>query len=172
MERIRYFRKRKGWTQEQLATELGVKRSVVSKYESGAISPSVEMLKNIAVALDVHVSALYGPEPHSKILDDMSNIFGQYALALRQAEAIKVLGGKRIERIVYALDKMNDEGQLKAVERVEELAEIPRYRRQDAPEQGAPTGSAQEPPESPPAPAGDTDTPAAQDAPEGPEKGE
>ena len=69
-------------------------------------------------------------------------------MALRQAEAIKVLGGKRIERIVYALDRLNDNGQQKAVERVEELTEIPRCRRQDASDQSAPAQdpSAPEPP--------------------------
>ena len=61
--------------------------------------------------------------------------------------------------LIEIFDTLNDDGQQKAIERVEELTEIPRYRRQD-------------PPEAPPAPAGDMDTPAAQDAPEGAEEAE
>lgn len=67
------------------------------------------------------------------------------------------------KHLIEIFDTLNDDGQLKAVERVEELAEIPRYRRQE------PAGA-------PPAPAvdspGGTDTPAAQDAPEGAEEAE
>jgi len=37
-------------------------------------------------------------------------------------------------RIATALDKLNEDGQEKAAERVEELTEIPRYRLQDTPE--------------------------------------
>ena len=65
----------------------------------------------------------------------------------------------RSNHLIEIFDTLNDDGQQKAIERVEELTEIPRYRRQD-------------PPESPPAPARDTDTPTAQDAPEGPGNGE
>lgn len=66
-------------------------------------------------------------------------------------------------RLKIAFKSLNTDGKRKAVERVEELTEIPRYRLQD-------------PPESLPAPAGDTpggrDTPTAQDAPEGAEEAE
>lgn len=134
MERIRYFRKRKGWTQEQLATKLGVKRSVVSKYESGYISPSVEMLKNIADALDVHVSALYGEEIHDGLLKDTLNVFEEYALALKQQEAIRVLGGKYIEKFVFALNDLNMDGRWRvvnhAVDYAHDLAKIPEYQRE------------------------------------------
>lgn len=61
------------------------------------------------------------------------------------------------QKLIEAFSQLNNEGQEKAVSYTEDI--LPRYRRQD-------------PPEAPPAPAGDTDTPAAQDAPEGAEEGE
>ena len=60
MESIKYFRKSKGWTQEQLANMVGVKRSVISKYESDIVSPSYDMIKKIAAALNVPIAALVG----------------------------------------------------------------------------------------------------------------
>ena len=57
-EKIREARKRKGLTQEQLSKMLGVQRSVISKYETGLIVPSIPQLQKIAAALDVSVSSL------------------------------------------------------------------------------------------------------------------
>lgn len=50
-ESIRKARKEKGWTQAQLADAIGVKRSVVSKYENGLIEPSISKLSEIDAAL-------------------------------------------------------------------------------------------------------------------------
>ena len=50
---IRKARKEKGWTQAQLADAIGVKRSVVSKYENGLIEPSISKLSKIEDALGV-----------------------------------------------------------------------------------------------------------------------
>lgn len=58
MESIRILRKEKGWTQEQLADAVGVKRAVISKYESGMVSPSFDMIQKIAAALNVPITSL------------------------------------------------------------------------------------------------------------------
>jgi transcriptional regulator with XRE-family HTH domain len=58
MEKIKIFRKRRGLTQEQLAEMVGLTRSVISKYESGMVSPNYVMLNKIAGALGVPISLL------------------------------------------------------------------------------------------------------------------
>ena len=68
METIRHFRKSKGWTQEQLANAIGVKRAIISKYESGMVSPSYNMVQKIAAALDIPVTELVGDE--GRIVDE------------------------------------------------------------------------------------------------------
>ena len=68
METIRHFRRNKGWTQEQLANAVGVKRAVISKYESGMVSPSYNMVQKIAAALDIPVTELVGDE--GRIIDE------------------------------------------------------------------------------------------------------
>lgn len=68
METIRHFRRNKGWTQEQLANAVGVKRAVISKYESGMVSPSYNMVQKIAAALDIPVTELVGDE--GRVIDE------------------------------------------------------------------------------------------------------
>ena len=50
---IQKARKQKGWTQEQLADAIHVKRAVISKYENGQVEPSVFRFKEIAKALEI-----------------------------------------------------------------------------------------------------------------------
>lgn len=57
-ENIRQIRKEKGLTQEELARRIGVKRSVISKYENGSVEPSLKQLKKIADALEVPMGIL------------------------------------------------------------------------------------------------------------------
>ena len=56
------------------------------------------------------------------------------------------------EKIVDAFDMLNSDGQERAVERVEELTEIPRYRRHDSPEPPIDTSGDEAAPEPPVAP--------------------
>ena len=49
------IRKEKGLTQEELARKLFVTRQAVSRWENGDTTPSIDMAKLIAVALDVPI---------------------------------------------------------------------------------------------------------------------
>ena len=51
-------RKAHEMTQEQLASESGVHRVTIARYESGATSPTVRSLEKLAAALGVPVSEL------------------------------------------------------------------------------------------------------------------
>lgn len=57
-ENVRYYRKLKGMTQEQLAAEAGMERSYVSDLERGTRNPSVLALGRLADALGVDPSKL------------------------------------------------------------------------------------------------------------------
>jgi len=59
---VRATRKTKGWTQEQLAFEAGIKRAYLSEIESGKRNPSLEVVEKIALALDIDVRELMRPE--------------------------------------------------------------------------------------------------------------
>lgn len=59
-ERIREFRKAKGFTQDELASKLGISQQMIAQYENSRRTPKVESLKKIATALDVSVLSLLG----------------------------------------------------------------------------------------------------------------
>ena len=55
---VRQARKDKGWTQEQLAFEAGVKRAYLSEVENGQRNVSLDVVEKLARALDVEPSTL------------------------------------------------------------------------------------------------------------------
>ena len=57
-ENIKYSRKKAGFTQEQFANEVGIKRSVVGAYEEGRAEPRLQTLLKIAEVLNVTSDAL------------------------------------------------------------------------------------------------------------------
>ncbi len=75
------FRKRKGFTQEELGQRLGVTNQAVSKWESETSMPDVMMLPRIANALDVTLDDLFAerkvqtsqPESHVFDMDAVHN---------------------------------------------------------------------------------------------------
>lgn len=70
-ERIRFFRKRKGWKQKELGEKLGftLKTSEVrmTQYESGARTPKEDMINQLAYFFDVSPAALKVPDIDSYI---------------------------------------------------------------------------------------------------------
>lgn len=62
-ENVRYYRKLKGMTQEQLAADAGMERSYVSDLERGTRNPSVLALGRLAAALKLAPSKLLEETP-------------------------------------------------------------------------------------------------------------
>ena len=54
------LRKEKKWSQADLATQSGVSREMISKYERGIAIPSVDAAKKIADAFEVSLDYLVG----------------------------------------------------------------------------------------------------------------
>ena len=55
---VRQTRKSKGWTQEQLAFEAGVKRAYLSEIENGQRNVSLDVVEKLATALGVSPDSL------------------------------------------------------------------------------------------------------------------
>ena len=116
-DRIRKARKAAKCTQEGLANALGLNRATISKYESGIITPTIDQFKTIAKTLNVDVYSLVDFETASTMLFDEINskeeIYGAYYWPL-----------------LDAFLKLNNDGRQEAVKRIEELAELPRYKQE------------------------------------------
>lgn len=61
-ENIKFLRKKKGMTQEDLASELGIKRSLVGAYEEGRADPRIDNLVKIATLFEVPIDRLITSE--------------------------------------------------------------------------------------------------------------
>jgi transcriptional regulator with XRE-family HTH domain len=55
---IKKLRYNENWTQEELASRLGVKRSTIAKYESCARTPNIYQLSQLAKVFGITVDAL------------------------------------------------------------------------------------------------------------------
>ena len=58
METIKELRERKGWTQLQLANEVGVTPSTIYNWERGRFVPRVGQLRDLAKALGVRMDEI------------------------------------------------------------------------------------------------------------------
>lgn len=57
-ERIRQLRKQNGYTQEDLAGDLNIDRSVLSRIEAGKYACSIEFLAQVSVFFDISLDYL------------------------------------------------------------------------------------------------------------------
>ena len=119
--KIRTVRKEKNMTQEELAHKIGVKRAVVSKYETNTVIPSIDMLNKISKALEISVGLLLENEDIFKYDEELQN---------KTQRAFDLMIKQRPQnKLIEAFNKLNGEGQKVAVDRVEELTEIPEYKK-------------------------------------------
>lgn len=163
-ERIKQARKNAKLTQEELGRLVDVTGVSIMRYEKGERFPDYRTTCNLAAELKL------------KIEDLMSEtVKGWYEAGYEEGYDFgyekAVSGGEQNDSIIdldmevrlfRSLSRLNDDGQKKAVERVEELTEIPKYQRH---------GSVVTP-QSPPSPQEGTDTTSEEKPPETPSEGE
>lgn len=136
---LKQARKDAGLTQKQLGEKCGMADSAIRKYESGRVVPKLETLQKLATALGQDVSMF---------LPTKGEDAGEYSLLepylteeqKAELESLDRELQKEIEydvetefedkrrRLLMAYYRLTSEGQEKAIERVEELAEIPKYK--------------------------------------------
>lgn len=102
--RIRAVRKSLGLTQELFAQKCGISLTSLRRYEANDRQPNISTIESMANSLDMTLAEFL------------------WSTTTPGAVPAKQL-------ILTAFDQLNDEGQSKAVERVEELTEIPKYKK-------------------------------------------
>ena len=106
-DRLKEYRKQKGFSQEKLAEIVSISKMSIRRYEANERQPTLETLDKIAEALGVDVWDLYNNctlpmSPKTEKIDTMNNL----------------------------MVRLNNPGQEKAIEQVELLTKIPEYRRE------------------------------------------
>lgn len=92
-ENLKLLRKKKGFSQEELATKLHVVRQTVSKWEKSLSVPDADTLIKIAEILEVSVSDLLGTNIENEnspceIAEQLARINEQLAIKNRRARFI------------------------------------------------------------------------------------
>lgn len=119
-ERLKLRRKEIGFSAEKVADQLGVSPATIYRYEKGDIEKvPVDSLAELAKILQTTPAYLMGWESQA----DPAEIND----LLAQIQASEEKEQSRIAEMIQDFKKLNDDGKAKAIERVHELTEIPRY---------------------------------------------
>ena len=62
MEKLRDIRLKAGFAQTAAAAQLGVERSTLAKWETGASNPNVDMVRKLAALYRCRIGELFGEE--------------------------------------------------------------------------------------------------------------
>jgi transcriptional regulator with XRE-family HTH domain len=58
-QNVRLAREKKSWSQERLSEESGLHRTYISGIERGVRNPTIEIVQQIAIALDINIPDLF-----------------------------------------------------------------------------------------------------------------
>lgn len=98
-ENIKKYRKQKGWSQEDLATQLHVVRQTISKWEKGLSVPDAEQLIQMAALLDVSVGTLLDVQEidprTASLAEELEKVNAELAQHHRQAALSEAANQKR-----------------------------------------------------------------------------
>lgn len=112
-ERIRQLRIEHQMTQEELGARIGVQKAAIYKYENGlVVNLKRSILEKLAIVLDTTPTYLMGMED--------------------SAQQANVQLTPQQSTLLAAFDQLNEEGQTKAVEYVEDLVLTGRYKKHPA----------------------------------------
>ena len=75
-QNLKYLRKLRGWTQEEFANKLGIKRSLIGAYEEERADPRIDILEIVSEIFKLTLDEL--------LLKDLSNTGGSYLAKRRQ----------------------------------------------------------------------------------------
>lgn len=107
-ERLAHLRKAAGFTQVELAAELGISQRMVAYYESPAATPPANLLPQLAAVLGVTIDQLFGHAPKRTLAKQEGD-----SRLRRRLLAIEKLDVAEKRQVLQLLDALIERGQLK-----------------------------------------------------------
>ena len=107
-QRLASLRKAAGFTQIELAAELGVSQRMVAYYESPAATPPANLLPQIAAALGVSIDDLFGVGTKRRLVKQDGD-----SRLRRRLLAIEKLAVAEKRQVLQVIDAFIERGQLK-----------------------------------------------------------
>lgn len=137
-EKIKQARINSGLSQNELGKKLNVSQAMIAQYEKGTRNPKLSTLRKIADALDVSTSdlaedcVLYDTTIVKNALKKLSNDLFEKNQEKTVDLITDIILEKQNKKLLNNLfDKLNQNGQDKALEQMELLAKIPEYQKDD-----------------------------------------
>ncbi|WP_445613148.1 helix-turn-helix domain-containing protein [Geobacillus sp. YF-1] len=109
-ETLKQLRKQRHWTQEQLAEQLNVSRSQISKWENGSLLPDVQSLEKLCRLFGVSADFLLGSEARRReLLREVADQYGAAGVSDTALTAFSyLLQNEEMSAAIYALAKLPD----------------------------------------------------------------
>lgn len=73
-EKLNFYRKKSGFTQQQVADKANISRSHYASLESDKYNPSIDTLNSIANILNIDIAVLFNKNKNSIIIDDKKDL--------------------------------------------------------------------------------------------------
>ncbi|WP_295798706.1 helix-turn-helix transcriptional regulator [uncultured Microbulbifer sp.] len=105
-KRLAQLRKAAGYTQKELAEEIGATRRVIAYYETESEHPPANLLVDLAQALKVSTDELLGVKPVKKVSQPDSRL-------LRRMQQIEKLDAATKRQVIQVIDTFIENAKLK-----------------------------------------------------------
>jgi transcriptional regulator with XRE-family HTH domain len=107
-QRLAALRKAAGFTQVELAAELGISQRMVAYYESPNATPPANLLPQLASVLGVSIDELFGRAPKRRLAKQEGD-----SRLRRRLLAIEKLDAAEKRQVLQLIDAFIERGQLK-----------------------------------------------------------
>lgn len=107
-QRLAALRKAAGFTQVELAAELGISQRMVAYYESPNATPPANLLPQIASVLGISIDELFGRAPKRRLAKQEGD-----SRLRRRLLAIEKLDAAEKRQVLQLIDAFIERGQLK-----------------------------------------------------------
>lgn len=125
-QKIKHARTKKGLTQKQLGEKLGSTQQMIAQYESGKHTPKIDTLNHIAEALDVSLADLLS----SNILNLTDSVIDLFSDGNAQYLGTSTPDSSQERYLISQFRELNDKGKKKATDYVDDLIQIPKYKKE------------------------------------------
>jgi transcriptional regulator with XRE-family HTH domain len=123
-ENVKYLRKQKSFTQEQLAEKLGIKRSLVGAYEEGRAEPGLLNLQKISQVFDVSIDNLISENYTDP---SISKTLFQKDIEARKLRVLSITVDKDEKENIILVPQKAAAGYLNGYSDTEYVAELPKF---------------------------------------------
>lgn len=138
-ETIKNIRIQKKMTQKDLGEKIGgIPQQQIGRWENGKVTPKLNTIQKIAVALDVDInvlleSTIFDKSPVYRTFKNSKFSDSELTHEFMNRRLTEGIDWKPIDiEMIKIFKNLNGTGQAIAIERIEELAEIPRYTVKDS----------------------------------------